>query len=214
MKPDTHPTNAPTKGFSLIELIVVIAILSVVLSIGTSMFFKIMDVGNYSARALRMEEKVNTVFAKMREDFSWMLSTEQGGMTLSGEHGEVQDDALAWGMKLENDRVTLAVAATDPSADVLEKWSVLYQIGRDEQGQRRLERWQAPLGYDATDGGVEVVAEWVTAMGIEYHDGISWRPSWNKNQAPRAVRISLTLMSPNRPSEQIARKAAFTLHVK
>ena len=210
----THPTNAPTKGFSLIELITVVAVLSVVMSLGTTMFFKIMDLGNNSARALRMEEKANNAFATMRRDFTQMLSTDQAGTTIVGEHRKIQDNIFAWGIELEDDRVTLPVSTKNPGTDLVEQWSVLYRIGRDEQGPPRLERLHVPLGQDHNDGAVQVVAEWVTSMNIEYHDGVSWRPSWSQKQAPESVRISLTLMSPNRSNEQIARKTAFTLHVK
>ena len=208
------PTSARSKGFSLIELLTVIAVLSVVMSLGTSMFFKIMDVGNYSARALRMEEKANNAFATMRRDFTQMLSTAQAGTTISGEHRELQDDVLAWGMKLEDDRVTLPVSTKNPGTDLVEQWSVVYKMGHGEQGTPRLERSQMPLGQGDTDGPIQVVAEWVTALNIEYHDGVSWRPSWNQSQAPQSVRVSLVLMSPNRRTEQIARKSTFTLHVK
>ena len=206
----TYPLS---RGFSLIELIVVIGILSVVLSLGSTMFFDITNAGNHSARVLRVEEIANQAFSTLRRDFTQMLSSESAGSTISGEDRETQDDQLAWGMSLANDRVTLPVSTKNPRTNLVEEHSVLYRIGRDGSGSSRLERLQTPLNEMNPDGPVQVVAGGVTAMDLEYHDGVSWRPSWDKRQAPEAVRISLTLMSENYPMEQISRKAAFTLHV-
>ncbi len=59
-------------------------------------------------------------------------------------------------------------------------------------------------------------ADGVLAMRIEYSerrsDG-SWFAAWTKPELPAAVRVSLTIMDPLRPNEQISRKTVFPIWV-
>ncbi len=88
---------------------------------------------------------------------------------------------------------------------------------RREEGPPVLVRSVGPLDAAEPENNPDTIPAGgtaaVLAMALEYAKDGQWRQAWDRADNPDAVRVSLTLMHPNRFYEQIARKAVFPVHV-
>lgn len=206
-------------GFSLIELIVVLALLSVVSTLGLVAFFRVDARWRTDQVRGRLYASADAIFAEMREDFGRVLSSRLSGVPVRGvsnTYVDAREGSRFWHMGFEDDQFILPVESWNPVTGLIERHNVMYQIARDTGGCRLVRRYGAleePVPAGASADLHSAAAE-VLALCAEYSDGTSWQRGWNRPDAPRAVRVSLTLMDKNRYYEQISQKAVFTINAR
>lgn len=204
-------------GFSLIELITVLALLSVVSTLGLVAFFRV-D-ARWRTEQVRLYAAADAIFTEMREDFGSVLSTRLSGVPVHGvtnTYINAFEGTRFWHLGFEDDQMIFPVESENPATGLPERHNVMYQIVREEDGSRLVRRYGAlnepvPAGAvaDLHNAAVEVLA-----MCIEFSDGAAWQRGWSSAEAPQAVRVSLTLMDKNRYYEQISQKAVFTINAR
>ncbi len=204
-------------GFTLIELLTVLAVLSVLTTIGISLFFSVGDQWRVANLRLDLSRTADNAFAAMRQDFGRVIASRRGGAPLRGEERYEEKPVSGahprFGVqRLESDVIIAPVEGVDPQSGLPERYAVMYHIDRSGTVPA-LVRTLGPLGEPAPAGARQVIAEGVAAMRAEFHDGENWHTGWDRPEMPKAVRISLAVMHPDRPWEQVARKAVFDLFV-
>lgn len=208
-----------TPGFSLIELVVVLALLSVVSSLGAIAFFRVDARWRTDQVRGRLHAAADTIFAEMREDFGTVLSGRLSGAPVRGvanTYVDARERSRFWHIGFEDDQVILPVESQNPATGLLERHNVMYHVIRDSDGSRLVRHYGAltdPLPSGAASDLHNAAVE-VLALCAEFSDGTAWQRGWNHSDAPRAVRVSLTLKDKNRFYEQIAQKAVFTINAR
>lgn len=201
------------RGFTLLELLVSLAILSVVTTIGVQTFFRVGDSWNTVSLRTTLDAEANQTLEMMRNDFNHVLSHTLSGESIRGMERLEENKRYEGIARLEDDRVVLPIATEHPETGHMTYQRVMYHITREE-GPPTLARTLGPLSEATPQGARQFVSENVLALRIEYHDGESWLRSWDAAGNPDAIRVSLTMQHPDRPYEQISRKAVFPIHVE
>lgn len=199
-------------GFTLLEMIVVISLLGVAMTLGVVMFSRVAEIWNQVKTRNELSETADRVFDGMRQDFASALPAGLAGGAVRGSSGSTQD-ARFFKIALDDDRMVIPVqAAAAPDAPP-QRFDVTYEIDRRDGAAALMRVATLPGGKE---GSRVLVAGGVLAMCIEYagkEPGAAWQREWKQDVSPGGVRVSLTLMDPNRPFEQIARKAVFPVRV-
>ena len=198
-------------GFTLFEMLTVIAILAIVTTIGMRLFYRITDAWNTTALRMELNAQADTLFEIMSDDFSQVLSSELSGMPLVGQSA-VEEVKRYKRVRLENDCIILPIEYQNPLVGRTERTSVMYHIDRSKDSPKLI-RTLGVLGKNPPAGAKQVVSENVLSMRIEYNDGEAWLPAWDRSKMPNAVRVSVVLTDANRTYEQIARRTVFTIQV-
>jgi len=200
------------RGFTLLELIVVLAVLSVVSTLGISAFVSITSYYNTTARRAALDVQAQEIFERMREDCAMVVpSSFAGGSFFSVRQME---EVKRYGrVPLEDDSVVLPISFFNPITEEVVRASVQYSIDRSEGTPRLMRRLEGGFDKAEPQGAEEPLAEGVMSMRIEYFDGTGWRAEWNEGTHPSALRVSIVMQDLDRPYEQTARKCAFPIRV-
>lgn len=214
-------------GFSLIELLVVMAILSVVTALGTQTFFGVTDAWGKSKIRKELESTATRAFEDMALDFADVLSADLSGIPLIGIRGdwESREQPYLDRVLLADDSVVLPIQSSGIGERPLTGGTVMYRVMRekepgDEKRNHSLVRTVGNLGAKRPpEGGrLDIIAPGdadVLRLRIEYADDEGkWCRVWRRPKLPRAVRVSMTLAHPVRFDIQIARKAVFAINVR
>ena len=206
------------RGFTLVEMITVLAVLTVVSTLGTMAYLQIDGRWRTVHKRAELHAAADAIFVQMRGDFANLLAPRRTGLSLSGETDTYRDQDLGgyWQVAFDDDRLVLPVELFNAAEGVAERRRVAYRVDRTASPPV-LVRAERPL--DAAEPAVSVTplpaghAPGVLAMAVEYFKDGEWRRTWDRAGAPDAVRVSLTLRDINRPNEQIARRAVFAVQV-
>jgi prepilin-type N-terminal cleavage/methylation domain-containing protein len=196
-------------GFSLIELVVALAIIGVVTTIGSTMLIKLSDLGRQTEIGTRLDAAARNALGTMRADFGSVVPSGLTGMPVRGETSSFQDMQQFWAATIQDDALVLPVQQArsgGPAVTAAVRYAVDRQTGA-------LVRTTGALHENAPAGNPMTVAEGVLHFSVEFQDGPAWVRGWDRPGMPGAVRVTLSLMDPARPYEQITRKAVFPIHV-
>lgn len=200
-------------GFSLIEMLVVLAVLSVVTTLGVSAFASI--TGSYRAtqRVFNLEHVAQQVFESVERDCAAVTSAELCGVAVRGER-KMEEQVRYGRVPLENDRLILPISYYNPVQGGVERMMAMYQIERGAGPARLVRTVQGGYSAEPPGGASTVVAEGVLSIRFEFFDGKTWQQGWDATAHPSAVRCSVTVFDLDRPGEQISRSAAFPIRVR
>ena len=204
-------SHRPAAGFTLLELLVVIVLLGVATDLGMVMFSKMSDAWKRTTVLTDLDARATDAFNEMRQDFAEVVSSKISGVALSGKVRTAQDDRFFM-MPLEDDQVAIPVDLPTGTNGLTQRATVRYQVER-EKGRHVLMRATELPGNVSNN---LKVADGVLGIRFEYlgrEPGSTWEKGWSKPVMPGAVRVSLTLMDPDRYYEQASRKAVFSIHV-
>lgn len=201
--------HASKRGFTLIELLVVIAILSVVTTLGTVTLVNLWTQWGKIQTITKLDRTANTIFGEIEKDLSAAVSAPIAGAALKGVSAQ-EEDPRYHKMVFESDSFTVPVETRIASGTV----TVLAGYRIDRSGEiSKLVRTQTQLR-----GGVESgsdLAKGVVELEIEYAGtGGGWSKTWEQPFNPRALRVSVVLVDPDRPlADQAARQAVIPVRV-
>lgn len=200
---------AKKPGFTLVELIVAIGIMSVVTTICVTVFFKVGSLWRDTDLLLESHHVVNEQLDTVRRDLAELVSPRLTGRSFVDVDQLVLDEDL-WG-KVSRDSVAFPVHLTDPSGKQSQMLTIRYYI---EPNSHTLLRAVQTPGSESSPATTAILTNVVHFQVDFLTDGGQWLPAWNREGTPAAVRFSMTLMLPNRPHEQFSRTAVFPVHVQ
>ena len=183
------------RGFTLLELLVVMTVLSVVTTIGVTAFIRVTGYWNGASSLARLETGAAAAFESMGDDFAAVLSSRTAPGAFTGVRGGVNGGGAA---ELADDRVTLPVEQVNAATGGRERVLVTYVIDREGAGAARLLRRSVPstgvaggTTFGSLAAGVESISAWLRAAGAAPSSSTSpplplmvvLRLAWNTNQA-------------------------------
>jgi prepilin-type N-terminal cleavage/methylation domain-containing protein len=202
-------------GFTLLELIIVLALMGVATTMGSVMFVRVTDTWNRTSTRIELYAKANAVFDQMGQDFSEVVSAKLTGATIRGA-SQIFRDNRRFKAALEDDQITIPVETVAGPDGRVQRLDVRYHIQRTG-GANALMRTVNLPGAPPNAAGTSVkVADGVIAMRIEYlgkRPEAVWQEEWTRPRTPGTVRVSVTLADPDRFYEQVSRKAVFPIKV-
>lgn len=206
-------------GFTLLEMIMVIALLGVATTFGVTMLFKISDAWRKTSVRCELDNRAEHIFKSIRQDMAEMLSPSATGLPLKIEAGtgtfEVDKPVIK--VQVERDRFLVPTKLTmrdDPKAELMHV-DVEYAV-ESKEGVCRLIRIERLPGEAENKWKRSELDNAVISFHVETLDrepGAAWQSGWAKATAPRAVRVSVVLANPNNPLDQIVRMAVFSVEV-
>ncbi len=199
-------------GFTLIELLVVIALLGVITTMGLQMFSLMGERWRDTTATTDMHDAFVESMTWLRRDLEHVPSVLLEERAVEGVSREFEDREHFWGIRLADDTLTLTLAPHEEAGALARETRVTYRILRNA-GEYALERVSHASG--AKPETSQVIAQDAVALDVEYlGPGGQWRSGWNMKEPPSAVAVSLVLMRPNDPQEQIARREVFPIYVR
>ncbi len=205
-------------GFTLLEILVVTAIMGVVMSVGTTAFYQLTTIWNETKVLAELETKVDQAFGEILTDLADTTSSELSGQAIVGLNRETTNPSKHFDRVLANDLVIIPLQHTVTGVRRATGAKVSYHIVRTEESSA-LVRSIGDLTGDipaATPKYLIQDAD-VIRFRVEYASAGNpdeWLPEWNEEYNPIAVRVSLALQDAHREYLQIARKAVFQINVK
>ncbi|HNR34609.1 MAG TPA: type II secretion system protein, partial [Candidatus Hydrogenedentes bacterium] len=76
--------SRPPRGFTLLELLTVIALMGVATTMGITMLFKVSDAWRETTRRMELDELASRIFNEMRKDFALVVSPAVDGASIRG----------------------------------------------------------------------------------------------------------------------------------
>jgi prepilin-type N-terminal cleavage/methylation domain-containing protein len=195
------------RGFTLFELLVSMTILSVVSTLAVTAFISATGYWNELQATVQLDQNATAALDSLRDDFGRVLPSCVSNAALRGHAGTVTDDSHSWRTTFEDDRIEMTVDQYNTAGKQRETATVAYHIDR-KNGVPRLVR--SARGSAASE---MVVAPNVAGLRFAWFDGKQWLDAWEQAGLPRAVRVSLSLVDPRRPTRNLARTVVFNVNV-
>ena len=227
------------RGFTLLELLVVLSILGVVSTIGVTMLFRIMDHWDRTTRTMALELLAGDALNAIREDCARTLSSKSSGGEFKYSRGQAEYEYPFGTVRCDNDQMALPVTERNLRSREWIRDGITYSVDWNGGKMPRLRRTRT----EGNSSWHQTVAEGVIGMRIERYDGTEWVTGsmqtsrhWTEENGmiamslesrdakmpvdgpmvtplPKMLRVSLTLMDPARPDITVTRTATFNLHV-
>ncbi|MDZ4860969.1 MAG: type II secretion system protein [Candidatus Hydrogenedentes bacterium] len=202
----------PNRGFTLLELLVVISLMAIATGMGAVILVRVLDVWSNLKIGAELDSTAQSVFSSIEQDLSQAVNTQLAGFAIKGETGVGKDDKQLFGVALAQDRFTVPVQLPmlgGGKAAAL----VGYHIEQTLDGEWQLMRTLRSIRGEGETSST-LVARGVLQMRVEYANAAGeWLPAWSEPWHPKAVRVSVTVCSPdNIHRMQTARKAVLEVH--
>jgi type II secretion system protein J len=202
-------------GFTLLELMVVIAVLAILTTLGVQAFFNLTTSWNQTRALTELAHKADDALDFIGRDVQDVLSAKLSGQSIIGEQREFQNEE---GMKKatdENDRIVIPLQGIHMGLAQRKSSSVQYAIHRSSGGPI-LTRTIGLFGDGHPSGAPFAVIKGphTTRFRVEYNDGDQWVEQWNAAELPRAIRVSLTVADVDNSMVQISRKRVYPVRVE
>ncbi|MGC8739443.1 MAG: prepilin-type N-terminal cleavage/methylation domain-containing protein [Candidatus Hydrogenedens sp.] len=197
------------RGFSLIEIITVLAVLSILSTIGVVMFGKIMDYRRQSEIRQAININYLRLINRLQLDFDQIVSpTFTKGNLRVVRH--IENEKRYQSVPLDDDKISFPIlyVSSDDNNSIMQ---VFYYIDRSLGGVPALVRVVSPSGQKEPSGAREIIMTGVLAMKIHCYDGNNWLEQWDKPFYPKAIKVSFVLADENRIWEQVVRESTFWL---
>ncbi|MGI6461806.1 MAG: type II secretion system protein [Candidatus Hydrogenedentales bacterium] len=199
-----------TWGFTLVELVVVIAILGILSTMGVVMFGRLTTAWTVTRNRTELDAIAEYALKQIRQDLSDLVSPALTGAPLQGADASIADAAFP-GVNAAAD--TLIIPLRGKTATGSETLAAVKYAVQDMGGTRVLTRTQTGL-YGETQDNLSAtrVADGVAQFNVQFlgPEG-PWRDAWETATPPAALRVSLVVANPDRPERQVARETVFAV---
>lgn len=207
-----------TRGFTLIEVLVAIAILGVVTTIGLRSFVTITSNWRETRGLVELDDQASGLFQELERDIADILSAELSGYSVRGYDQFIEGDGFNQAAD-HDDRIVIPVQGAASGRTLANARFVQWRVERDDVGRNALIRTIGPLGSPSPANGRADFAPRanVIRFDISYGTGEEsspWVKSWTSSEHPKAIRVSMTLSDVDNPIWQISRKEVYTVHVR
>jgi prepilin-type N-terminal cleavage/methylation domain-containing protein len=204
-----------TNGFTLLELLVVIAVLGVLTTLGLRGFFTLTSSWNQTRTLTELTHKADDALDLIGRDVQDILSAKLSGQSVIGERRESTNDSGVKQATDEDDRIVLQLQGIHRGLSLQKSTSVQYAVQRGS-GSPFLTRTIGEFGSDRPNQNPlrPIDDAHTTRFRVEYNNGKRWVGQWSSSELPRAIRVSLTVANPNNPTMQVARKRVFPVKVQ
>ena len=205
------------RGFTLLELIVTIAILGVVTSMGAVAFNNITTAWSDLRAEAELDRSVDEAFNAFQKDISDTMSAELSGEPILGIGRETSSERY-FDRQLADDMVVLPIQHSAVDTRMRTGSKVAWRVQRDLETSR-LVRAIGALDQPIPPGGAsdELDDANVIRLGFEYEahgEPGKWTREWTRNEHPAAIKMSIVVEDRGRPWVQIGREAVFPINVR
>lgn len=199
------------RGFTLVELIFVMAILGVLTTMGVVTFGRINTLWAQTRSRTELDARAEYALEQIRQDMVAFVSPELTGAPLQGTNS-ISSDAAFPGADLASDTLLIPIRGTTPAGSELLA-AVQYSVEADG-AERVLTRTRMGLYGEPTEANPVNVVSGIVHFNVQYAgpEGI-WQDAWDSLEPPSAVRVSLVVAEPERPERQVARESIFAVRV-
>lgn len=198
-------------GFTLYELLLAIALMGVISTWAAVAFIRTSDIWANIRNKADLNSQADKAFETLAGDFSNVVSERLSGVPLTAEPDKNQSDTKDGKIA---DAIVIPVQVQEGGGTRMTTAAVRYGL---DPKQHTLMRYSGSLTNTDPVGSPVPVAANIRGVCFEYTGGSSmdtWSPTWTGPNLPKAVRVSLLLVNPDRPGQAIARKAVFAIHVQ
>lgn len=213
----TQISTRATRGFTLLELIVTIAILGVVTNMGVTAFANITNSWADTKAEADLDRRVDELFHAFQEDISDTMSATLSGEAILGINREINSEKY-FDRILADDMIVLPIQHSAADTRMRTGSKVAWRVSRNEQSSS-LVRAIGDLHEPIPAGGMtdELGKADVVRLNFQFQAAETpgkWLDEWGRNEHPRAVRMTVVVADRSRPWVQIGREAVFPVNVR
>lgn len=212
-----RPFNSLNKrqGFTLLELLVVMAVLAILTTLGVQAFITLTTSWNHTRALTELTHKADNALDLFGRDVQDILSAKLSGQSIIGEQRVSENDSRFEKIYDEDDRVVLPLQGIHLGLSLQNSTSVQYAVQRGS-GSPFLVRSVGAFGNPQPEQNPfqPIDGAHTTRFRVEYNDGKHWVGNWDTAELPRAIRVSLTVADSDNPAIQIARKRVYPVKVQ
>lgn len=194
------PIQRPARGFTLIEVLLAVAVFAIVLAAINTVFFGALRLRNKTNKAFEIALPLQQTVGIVKRDLDGIMLP--GGL-LSGQLQTTVttlDSATgSLGLRVSPDIFTCTgiIDDTSPWAEVRKVAYFLVMPTNDTPGKDLIRSITHNLLPVTTD---EPAQQWlmsgVEKMALQFYDGLTWTETWDSTTAtnlPRAIKVQITL---------------------
>lgn len=190
-------------GFTLMELLVVIAVMGIASTIGSKVFFGMTSHWLDLKIRTELDNQAESIFKEMGKDFANVLSADLSGVPLKGLTPEFSEGGLPQDILV---MLRHSASATSPGSA-----SVQYTVNKDGVLERTVTKAPVVNVFSLTNSERAKVKR----MRFEYWDGkAKWQKGWSDAALPHAVRVGLIISHPSQEHLWVSRTATFPINVR
>jgi type II secretion system protein J len=205
--------RAKQSGFSLLELLMVIAVFAVVMTLGSKIFIQMGDVWGQTEDRVDLEDQAVGAFAAMRADFDQIIPSSISDAVISSTEAEAETSLYR--VTLADDEFILPVYTWSSVQNRMASARVQYKVERRGTSSR-LVRTTGDLYGDSVEGNLQSVADNVAGFDVQFvgPGDTVWLDNWTGPGFPKAVRVSLLMEGSSLADSRVARVAVMNIHVE
>jgi len=203
------------QGFTLLEMIVVIGVLGVLTTLGAQAFTALTTSWNHTRSLTELTHSADDALNLIGRDVQDILSAKLSGQSIIGEERTTEKDHGADRDWDEDDRVVFPIQGISSGLSLQKSSTVQYAVQRGASGQFLIRTIGALESENPQQNPLNIIPEVHTnRFRVEYNDGQQWVGSWNSNELPKAIRVSITVAHSQKEFLQISRKRVFPVKVQ
>ena len=185
-KPTFPPAHFLTsKGFTLVEILIAVAIVSLILTIIYGSYASSIDTMNYTQEKMKVFSMIRLTLSRMNEELTSSFFSEDGkDVMFSGEEGRIDF------ISSSHERIF-----KDSQEHDLSEIGYFTEAAEEGESLCLWRREDKTPDDDVLEGGEqEQLMEGLKGIEFKYYDGEEWRDEWDSKEEaclPQAVKVTL-----------------------
>jgi general secretion pathway protein J len=197
------PAKYKTQAFTLIEVLLAVAVFSIVLAAINSVFFGALRLRNKTVETFEKALPLQQALGMIQKDFEGIMLP---GGRLSGKF-TTTTEGLSNNVAFVGERLTPDIYTSSGNVGELARWADVQKVayflamptnnsvasnGKDLV--RLVTRNLLPVNVDEPE--VQWLMSGVEAMRLQFYDGMTWADTWDSNTTtnlPKGIKVQITL---------------------